>query len=157
MSDRSVNSLHDALFRKVLENEESREAVITDNLRADLREQLVGPGRLLETTQVDRDNMTRTAGDGIVEFRLASGERAGGQAGQRALVDFLLEHKSGREPRVMLQILKRKVAIWERHLEGKAARLEALPLVIFMLFYHGKQHWEVPRWPSTPYSTAPAS
>ena len=148
MSNRSVNSLHDALFRKVLENEESREAVITDNLRTDLRARLVGPGKLLETTQIDRDNMTRTAGDGIVEFRLASGGKSGGKAGgktgQRALVDFLLEHKSSREPRVMLQILKRKVAIWERHLEGKAAQLEELPLVIFMLFYHGKQCWEVP-------------
>ena len=140
MANHRSNSPHDALFRKVLENEEARRAIITDNLQGRLREalrdQLVGPGRLLETTQVDRDSLGRTAADGLVEFELASG--------RRALVDFLLEHKSVRDARALLRILRRKLAIWERHLDGGGGRVDALPLIVFMLFYHGKRRWRVP-------------
>ena len=140
MANHRANSLHDALFRKVLENEEARRAIITDNLqgrlRAELRDQLVGPGRLLETTQIDRDSLGRTASDGLVEFALPSG--------RPALVDFILEHQSSRDSLALLRILKRKVAIWERHLEGQGTRADALPLVVFMLFYHGKRRWRVP-------------
>ena len=135
MSRNRINSLHDALFRQMLANEESRQAMVTDHLKGELRGRLRGPGRLLETTQIDRDKMTRTASDGLVEYRLASG--------QPALVAFLLEHQSSRDSRAMLKILKRMVAIWEGRLES-GKKVDQLPLLIFMLFYHGKRRWKLP-------------
>jgi predicted transposase/invertase (TIGR01784 family) len=62
------------------------------------------------------------------------------QRGGAAFVYLLLEHKSAPEESVALQLLTYLVKLWEPQLRSGA---RPLPLVIPVVFYHGRERWQV--------------
>ncbi len=58
----------------------------------------------------------------------------------QAYIYILLEHKSAPDAWVALQILRYLVRFWD---EQQKAGAEKLPLVLPVVFYHGKQRWKV--------------
>lgn len=60
--------------------------------------------------------------------------------GEAVYVYVLLEHKSTPEKWVALQLLDYIVALWQR---AKDSGEPQLPMVIPVVFYHGRRHWNV--------------
>ncbi|WP_052326461.1 Rpn family recombination-promoting nuclease/putative transposase [Halobacteroides halobius] len=58
-----------------------------------------------------------------------------------AYIYLLFEHKSYTYKKISIQLLKYVIKIWE--LKLKQTEREELPLVIPMVFYHGRQEWNV--------------
>ena len=56
-------------------------------------------------------------------------------------LSVLLEHKAAPDPGTPLQMLGYMVRIWQRHAEGRASRLRALPPIVPLIFYHGRTRW----------------
>jgi predicted transposase/invertase (TIGR01784 family) len=73
-----------------------------------------------------------------------------GLAGNRepVLIYILIEHKSYPDRWTLLQLLKYMVKIWEKKKrntpKGLKTKSEALPVIIPMIFYHGKNRWRYP-------------
>ena len=65
--------------------------------------------------------------------------------GKRVLISFLLEHKSYVEAVPHVQLLQYLVNAYKRQLEQDKRRKKLTP-VIPLVFYHGKQQWQVARF-----------
>lgn len=63
------------------------------------------------------------------------------KTGQEAYLYLLLEHKSFPDEWVALQLLRYLVRIWDK---SNRAGVKKLPLVIPVVFYHGKATWKIP-------------
>ena len=57
-------------------------------------------------------------------------------------ITLLFEHKSFKTEYPLIQILKYMINIWDNQLKGK----QPLTPVIPILFYHGKEKWEIRRF-----------
>ena len=66
------------------------------------------------------------------------------KSGRPGFAHVLLEHKSNSAPGTALQVWKYKTRIWERHAQGKASRLRALPPIFPLVVYHGPREWSAP-------------
>ena len=64
--------------------------------------------------------------------------------GAPAFIYVLIEHKSRPDPATPLQLAGYMVRIWQRHAQGAAERLRALPPIVPMVLYHGEERWSVP-------------
>jgi predicted transposase/invertase (TIGR01784 family) len=70
--------------------------------------------------------------------------------GGDALVYILFEHKSGPDEWVAFQLLRYEVRIWEAERRNGA---EKLPLIFPLVFYHGRERWNVSRHFSALFAT----
>ena len=61
--------------------------------------------------------------------------------GKDAYLYFLFEHKSYPYKKIALQLLKYIRSIWE--LKMKQGEKEKLPLIIPLVFYHGRLKWNI--------------
>ncbi len=61
--------------------------------------------------------------------------------GHSAFVYLLLEHKSYPDHATALQITGYKTRIWQHFAGGRVDRLRALPGIITLVFYHGRERW----------------
>ncbi len=127
---------HDALFRVLLEHPGRAATLLRDHLPEPIAERLTGePPRLIDGTFVD-EALRGSQTDRLFEVRLA---------GDRPLLIYaLLEHKSAPDPATPLQLAGYMVSIWKRYAEGDRARLDALPGILPLVFYHGTRRWTVP-------------
>jgi len=64
--------------------------------------------------------------------------------GEKAYIYILMDHKSYPDKAVSFQLLNYKYLIWERVTGGKRS-WKNLPMVIPVVFYHGKEKWNVHR------------
>ncbi len=128
---------HDALFRVLLEDPDRAATLLREYLPPALSARLAdAPPKLLDGTFVD-EHSRMTQSDRLFEVKLTDGPPA--------LVYTLVEHKSVSEPGTPLQLLGYMVRIWTRYAEDKPARLRALPVIIPLVFYHGRASWAVPQ------------
>lgn len=63
-------------------------------------------------------------------------------ASGEVFIYLLLEHKSAPEPFVAFQLLRYIVQFWERAGERIG---DKLPMIVPIVFYHGRERWTVPR------------
>ena len=127
---------HDALFRALLESPDRAAALIRGYLPAEIASLISDtPPKLLDGTFVD-EALRGSQSDRLFEVQL--------NVGKPALLFCLLEHKSEPSLRTPLQLLEYKVQIWRRWAGNRADRLRALPPIIPLVFYAGRQKWTVP-------------
>lgn len=125
---------HDQFFKRLFGNLE----IAADFMRNYLPEDILA--RIdLETLQLEKDSFIDPAlresfSDLLFRVRLT--------AGGEAFIYLLLEHKSSPEPFVAFQLLRYIVQFWERGREGGG---ESLPMIVPIVFYHGRERWTVPR------------
>ncbi|NDJ52479.1 MAG: hypothetical protein GYB68_05250 [Chloroflexi bacterium] len=127
---------HDALFRALLEDPKRAETLIREYLPVKIANLLTDePPALVDGTFIDEE-LRGSQSDRLFEARLRNG--------RLALIYALLEHKSHPDASTPLQLLGYMVRIWKRHAGQDAQKLRALPPIIPLVFYHGKEKWEVP-------------
>ncbi len=128
---------HDALFRALLENPGQATTLLRDYLPKAFAARMVDkPAKLVDGTYVDKDSRM-TQSDRLFEVKLNNGSPA--------LIYALLEHKSTLDAGTPLQLLGYMVRIWTRYAGHKPARLRKLPVILPMVFYHGRAPWTVPQ------------
>jgi predicted transposase/invertase (TIGR01784 family) len=128
------NSPHDEFFTYVFSDTTN----VRDFLRISLPVpvlQLLDLGSLTvsKETFVDEE-LRRSQSDILIQTGLTA------QTGP-ALIYILVEHKSYPDRWTLLQLLKYMVRIWEKK---KQERSKTLPVIIPMIFYHGKKRWRYP-------------
>ena len=127
---------HDSFFRALLDDPERASTLIREYLPGEVVDQLADdPPELVDGTYVD-DDLRDSQSDRLFKVRLTSGKPA--------LLYVLLEHKSSPDARTPLQMLGYMARIWERHAQGRAEVLRALPPIIPLVIYHGDRRWTVP-------------
>ena len=130
-------SRHDAFVRAILESSDRATALIREYLPAEVRAHLSdSPPRLVDGSFVDEALRGRHT-DRLFEVEL--------KCGRPAFVFVLIEHKSTPDARTPLQILGYQLRIWERYAQGRVDRLRALPPIVPLCLYHGRETWSVPR------------
>ena len=127
-------SPHDEFFTYVFTDRENvRDFLCTSLPEPVLRLLELETLRISKETFVDEDLKTFQT-DILVETRLAG-------CAEPALIYVLIEHKSYPDRWTMLQLLKYMVKIWENK---KKEHFKKLPVIIPMIFYHGKAPWRHP-------------
>ena len=126
---------HDSLFRALLSDPERAAAFLRDHLPNDVAGLLDdAPPVPLEGSFVD-ETLARSQSDLLFRVRLKSG--------RDAFVYVLIEHKSCADPGVPLQMASYMIRVWKRHAGEDAAKLRALPPIIPIVLYHGRERWTV--------------
>ena len=130
----ATSTPHDALVRALLEDPARAQALIRDHLPNDLAALVSGaPPEILDGSYVD-DSLRGSQSDLLMKVTLRSGKPT--------FLYVLVEHKSTPDHGTLLQLAGYMVRIWQRHANGKAARLKALPPIIPLLLYSGHSGWE---------------
>jgi len=128
---------HDALFRVLLTNPERAGAVLRDHLPEPIAGRLApDPPRLIDGSFVD-EALRGGQTDRLFEASLTGGTPL--------LIYTLLEHKSHPDPKTPLQIAGYMINIWKRYADDHPDRLNRLPAILPLVFYHGTRTWRVPR------------
>ena len=142
-------SPHDAYFKAVLGEPRNAGVILRERLPEDIVALLAPdlpepvPGTFID------EQLRPHISDLLYRLRLKSGETA--------LLYALLEHKSTPDALTPLQLLRYMTRIWSKwtrqgeeragqeQTSGKTAHNGPLPVIIPLVFYHGKRRWNVPR------------
>ena len=132
-----VKISHDALFRVLVEDPDRATTLLRQYLPKALSKRMAdAPVKLLDGTYVDTTSRV-TQSDRLFAIKLTNDTPA--------LIYTLLEHKSAADLGTPLQLLGYMVRIWSRYAEGKPDRLRNLPVIVPIVFYHGRHSWTVPQ------------
>ena len=132
-----VKISHDALFRMLVEEPDRVATLLRQYLPEGLSQRMAdAPVKLLDSTYIDTTGRA-TQSDRLFEIQLTNNTPA--------LIYTLLEHKSAADPSTPLQLLGYMVRIWSRYAADKADRLRNLPVIVPIVFYHGRHSWKVPQ------------
>ena len=127
---------HDSLFRALIDDVGRAGVLIRDYLPEVISSRLADePPVLLDGTFID-PALKASQSDRLFSVAL----RDGGWA----LLYILFEHKSAPDPFIVLQLLGYRREIWRRYAGTSAGKALSLPLIIPLVFYHGRQEWKVP-------------
>jgi predicted transposase YdaD len=127
---------HDSLFRALIDDVGRAGVLIRDYLPEIISSRLAEESPvLLDGTFID-PALKASQSDRLFSIAL----RDGGWA----LLYILFEHKSAPDPFIILQLLGYRREIWRRYAGTSAGKVLSLPLIIPLVFYHGRQEWKVP-------------
>ena len=132
----SLGQPHNNLMLAILANPFRAASLLRANLEPWIVERMDDqPPEPLEGTFVE-PGLRATRSDKLFRVRFKNG--------RPGFVYVLLEHKSYSDPGTALQVAKYKTRIWEAYAQGLAARLRALPAIIPLVLYHGREPWTAP-------------
>ena len=128
---------HDALFRLLVSDPGRASRLLRDYLPSEVVARLdpEHPPVHVEGTAIDGEG-SRTQSDAIFRLHL----RDGGEA----IVYTLLEHKSRVDHRTPLQLVRYVLNVWAMEMDSGTFPDGGLPLVIPIVFFHGREPWTVP-------------
>jgi len=126
-----INNPHDHVVKNIL----GREDVAKDFVRYYLPEEITADFDL-ETLEVSTqsfvsDHLKESLSDLVISIQL--------QNGDPAQIYILIEHKSGLNEWTKLQLLRYMHEIWQK---TRKETKERLPIIIPLIFYHGKKKWK---------------
>ena len=128
---------HDALFRLLVSDPGRAGKLLRDYLPPEVVARLdpEHPPVHVESTVIDGEG-SRTQSDAIFRLRLGDGDEA--------IILALLEHKSRVDHRTPLQLIRYMLRIWSMEMDGGSFPEGGLPLIIPLVFFHGREPWTVP-------------
>jgi hypothetical protein len=125
---------HDGFFKRLFGNLEVAADFLRNYLPAEILSRLDLGTLELEKESFIAPELRESFSDLLFSVK-ASGDI-------RVFIFLLLEHKSAPDRWVAFQLLRYIVQFWERQRERNC---EELPLVIPIVFYHGRARWNAPR------------
>ncbi|MCG8515809.1 MAG: Rpn family recombination-promoting nuclease/putative transposase [Halanaerobiales bacterium] len=130
MSD--INNVHDKFFKKNM----SDKSTVRNMLQNYLPEQILNLINL-DNMELEKDTMIEEELENVFSDLIYKVSLNGNEA----YLYFLFEHKSYPYRKIALQLLKYIRAIWE--LKMKQGKKKKLPLIIPIVFYHGRVKWDI--------------
>jgi predicted transposase/invertase (TIGR01784 family) len=133
---------HDRFFKDLLSRPEAAVDFLTNYLPPEIAALLdLSAPELVKDSFIDEE-LRQHFSDLLYRVNL--------KRGGDALVYILFEHKSGPDEWVAFQLLRYEVRIWEAERRNGA---EKLPLIFPLVFYHGREKWNVARQFSALFTT----
>ena len=138
-----IKDPHDTFFGTVFSIPSCAYSFVRDQLPDKIVELLADQEPRIIESSFFGDDLSKSKADLLMEVEMASGESG--------FIYVLVEHKSYQDGGSPLQMLGYMVRIWQKYardgkdLEGRTARERALPPIIPVLGYTGKQPWSGPR------------
>ena len=128
---------HDTLFRLLVSDPRHAGRLLRDYLPPEVVSLLdpEHPPVHVESTAIDGEGI-RTQADAIFRAHLRDGSEA--------IVYTLLEHKAQADHRTPLQLIRYMLNIWAMEIDSGTFPDGGLPLIIPMVFFHGREPWTVP-------------
>ena len=128
---------HDALFRLLVSDPGRASRLLRDYLPPEVVSRLdpEHPPVHVEGTAIDGEG-SRTQSDAIFRLHLRDG--------REAIVYTLLEHKSRVDHRTPLQLIRYVLKIWAMEMDSGTFLDGGLPLILPLVFFHGREPWTVP-------------
>ena len=130
MSD--INNVHDKFFKKNM----SDKSTVRNMLQNYLPEQILNLINL-DNMELEKDTMIEEELENVFSDLIYKVSLNGNEA----YLYFLFEHKSYPYRKIALQLLKYIRAIWD--LKMKQGKKKKLPLIIPIVFYHGRVKWDI--------------
>ncbi|WP_159429748.1 Rpn family recombination-promoting nuclease/putative transposase [Halarsenatibacter silvermanii] len=127
-----INKPHDGLFIRALGDAEAAREFIELRLPDKFQERMKLDTIKSEDTSYVDERFDRFSSDRVFSVEL--------EGGQKAYVAYLFEHKSKMERDTIYQLLKYYMAIWDDKMNEDGD----IPLIIPILFYHGREDWTAP-------------
>ena len=129
---------HDQLFKLVVGKKEAAKEVLQLTLPSTIIQELDLESLELQNDKYVDENLKEYLADLVFACRTK-------KKGKPVLISFILEHKSYVEPVPHVQLLQYLVNAYKRQLEQDKRRKKLTP-VIPLVFYHGKQQWQLARF-----------
>ncbi|MGI9322993.1 MAG: Rpn family recombination-promoting nuclease/putative transposase [Pseudomonadales bacterium] len=131
----NTTSPHDKLLKKVFEIREFACAFIEDHMPW-LWEQIKAEAERISETFVDEETLRALQCDIVLKMLIESPEAL-------RIAFMIMEHKSYRDDKAPMQLLKYITAFLERYAADNPGELTNLPPVIPVLLYHGSEKWDM--------------
>ncbi len=128
MSNKTVNSPHDKIFKTFLTVPQTAREFLDIYLPQSLKSQCdLSSLQLQPESLIEEDLQTRYS-DVLYSLKTTSGQ---------GYVYCLIEHQSSPDKNMAFRLMQYAIKVMQRHLES--GKEKTLPLVVPMLFYHGKR------------------
>jgi len=132
-----IHQAHNNLFIKVFSDPENVKTLLKMALPVSVKNAIDFSKIEIEFTTYVSDIMKDYYSDLVVKTRLKTGDQE--EIGLDIYI--LVEHKSTPENKFLVQMLKYMYLEWQNDIDQK----KLLRVIIPMVFYHGKETWNVPR------------
>ncbi len=132
-----ISKAHNNVFIKTVSDPENVKVLLKMALPEPVKNAIDFSKIEIEFTTYVSDDIKDYYSDAVVKTRLKAVDQE-----EIALdIYILVEHKSRAENKFLVQILKYMYLEWQKDIDQK----RPLRVIIPMIFYHGKEKWNVPR------------
>jgi len=127
-----INNVHDKFFKQTMTDKKTARSMLENYLPKEILKLIDLEDMELKKNSMIEEELKDIFSDLIYKVSLN---------GKEAYLYFFFEHKSYPYKKIALQLLKYMRGIWE--LETKEGKEEKLPLIIPLVFYHGRLKWNI--------------
>ena len=131
-----IDKPEDKLFKKTFENIAATRLFLKNFLPSPIRNSIDFEDMVIDNTVGVSTQFKENLADIVIKttIKTTTEER------RNTDIYVLMEHKSYRDPKVLVQLLMYMVTMWQKDLNEK----KPLRVIIPLIFYHGKNDWTVP-------------
>lgn len=129
--DKKISKAHDHVVKNILGREDVARDFVRYYLPSEITRDLDLNTLSVSSQSYVNDNLKESLSDLVISLQLISGDLAE--------IYILLEHKSGLEYWSKLQLFKYMNEKWQK---TDKERNHELPIIIPLVFYHGKKRWK---------------
>jgi predicted transposase/invertase (TIGR01784 family) len=127
---KKIQSAHDHVFKNILGREDVARDFVRYYMPAEITSELNLDSLEVASESYISDHLQESLSDLVLTLQLKSGDPAE--------VYILIEHKSSLGKWTKLQLFKYMSEMWQK---AAKANKERLPLIVPLVFYHGKKQW----------------
>ena len=131
-----VDKPDDKFFKKAFENVDNVRLFLKRFLPTSIRDAIDIEGMALDNSNYVSDHLKESLADLVVKTTIKTKSKERSQTD----IYILMEHKSYRDSKVLVQMLMYMALMWQKDVNEKKPLRVILPYV----FYHGEEKWTVP-------------
>jgi predicted transposase/invertase (TIGR01784 family) len=133
---KEIDRINDKIFKKTFGNAKNTRDFLKKVLPQEIKKRLDFSSIKIDPTNYVSNEFQEGYSDIVVKAKMKS--RSSGKIPTE--IYFILEHKTEGKVKVFFQILKYMCFVWEKDINAK----KPLRIIIPIIFYHGKEKWQVP-------------
>ncbi len=132
------SKVHDNFFKKTFSDKKNIRDFLKLSLPEEIKDDIDYSFIKIDNSGYVSENMKGYFSDIVVKTRLKS--KTGKDKPTNADIYILFEHKSYKDKKIFMQLLKYMYFMWQRDSDNNRPLRIILPLV----FYHGRSKWDIP-------------
>jgi predicted transposase/invertase (TIGR01784 family) len=134
-----IDKIHDKMFFKIFRNSKNTRKFLSIALPEPILNRIILSKVKIDNTRYVSEKFDYLFSDIVVKTQMRAKQGKKVSETIDADIYILLEHKSYREPAILIQLLRYMLMVWEKDFaENKPPRV-----IIPLVFYHGKESWNM--------------
>ncbi len=134
-----IDRINDKFFKKTFSDLDNTRAFLKIVLPEPLRKATDFSKIEIDTTNYVSNRFKESFSDAVVKTKIKTTDEKAKELD--ADIYILLEHKCYRDVAIFIQLLRYMYLMWQKDMDEK----KPLRLIIPVVFYHGKEKWNIPR------------